>query len=118
MDYLERKTESKGDHYRAIVRKMLAEYGAYKPAHGDIEVQTIFDKERDHYQVVAVGWDKQERIYGCSIHLDIKDEKVWIQANNTELDIGQYLVEMGVPKSDIVIGFQPPFIRKYSGYAV
>lgn len=98
MNSLEQKTEPKGDRYRAIVRKMLAEYGAYKPSHGEIEVQTIFDNEQDHYQVVAVGWDKQERIYGCSIHLDIKDEKVWIQENNTELDIGKFLVEMGVPK--------------------
>lgn len=118
MDFLENQLETKRDRYRAIARKILTEYGSYKPSHGDIEIQTIFDNEHDHYQVVAVGWDKQERIYGCSIHLDIKDEKIWIQVNNTELDIGRHLVEMGVPKSDIVIGFQSPLIRKYSGYAI
>lgn len=58
------------------------------------------------------------RIYGCSIHLDIKDEKIWIQINNTELDVGQDLVERGIPKEDIVIGFQPPYLRQYSGYAI
>jgi hypothetical protein len=52
------------------------------------------------------------------MHLDIKNGKIWIQINNTELDIGQALVEMGIPKEDIVIGFQPVYIRQVSGYAI
>jgi XisI protein len=110
--------ESKIEQYRTIVRQILMKYAAYKPSHGDIDTQTIFDTEHGHYQIVSVGWDKKQRIYGCSIHLDIKDEKIWIQTNNTELDIGQDLIEMGVSKEDIVIGFQPPFMRQYSGYAI
>jgi XisI protein len=66
---------------------------------------------------LAIGWNKKERIYGGSIHLDIKNKKIWIQINNTELDIGQDLFERGIPKEDIVIGFQPPYLRQYSGYA-
>jgi len=104
--------------YRALIEQLLNQYATYKPSHGDIEVQSVFDTERDHYQVVAIGWDKKERVYGCSIHLDIKDEKIWIQVNNTELDVGQALVEMGVPREDIVIGFQPPYLRQFSGYAI
>lgn len=104
--------------YRAVVRAILEEYASYKPSYGDIEIQTLFDNERDRYQVLAVGWDAKERIYGCSLHLDIKNEKIWIQVNNTEWDIGQKLVENGIPKEDIVIGFQPPFLRQFSGYAV
>lgn len=104
--------------YRALSEQLLNQYATYKPSHGDIEVQSVFDTERDHYQVVVIGWDKKERVYGCSIHLDIKDEKIWIQVNNTELDVGQALVEMGVPREDIVIGFQPPYLRQFSGYAI
>jgi hypothetical protein len=50
--------------------------------------------------------------------IDIKNGKIWIQLNNTELDIGQALVEKGVPKEDIVIGFQPVYICQVSGYAI
>jgi hypothetical protein len=46
------------------------------------------------------------------------NNKIWIQVNNTELDIVQALVEMGVPKEDIVIGFQPLYLRQVSGYAI
>jgi hypothetical protein len=106
------------EQYRTSIRQLLTQYATYKPSHGDIETQTIFDTEQDHYQVVAVGWDNKQRVYGCSIHLDIKDEKIWIQINNTELDIAQDLVDLGVPKEVIVIGFQPPYLRQYSGYAI
>lgn len=103
--------------YRQVIKELLGQYATYKPSHGDIEIQTLFDTAQDHYQVLAIGWHNKERIYGCSIHLDIKNEKIWIQINNTELDIAEKLVTMGVPKEDIVIGFHPPYLRQYSGYA-
>ncbi|NEP13980.1 MAG: XisI protein [Symploca sp. SIO2C1] len=106
------------EKYRVSIRQILEQYARYKPSHGNIEIQTIFDTEHDHYQVVAIGWDEKERVYGCSIHLDIKDRKIWIQVNNTEWDIGQALIDLNIPKEDIVIGFQPPYLRRYSGYAV
>ena len=60
------------DKYRAIIKQILSQYSSYKPSYGDIEIQTLFDTEQDHYQVLGVGWNKKERIYGCSMHLDIK----------------------------------------------
>ena len=105
-------------NYRAIIKQILSQYARYKPSYGEIEIQTLFDVENDHYQVLWLGWNKEERIYGCSMHLDIQAEKIWIQANNTEMDIAEALVEKGVPKKDIVIGLQPPYIRPYTGYAI
>ncbi len=110
--------ENKAKKYQLIIKKVLSQYATYKPTYGDIDMQTIFDSEHDHYQVLAVGWEGNHRVYGCSIHLDIKEDKIWIQANNTEIDIAQELVTAGVPKNDIVIAFQPPYLRQVSGYAV
>ena len=76
------------------------------------------DTERDHYQVVSVGWEQKYRVYGCSMHLDIKDGKIWIQWNATDLDIAQKLVYLGISSQDIVIGFHPVNLRQYSDYAV
>jgi XisI protein len=110
--------ENQTEKYRNIIKRFLSKYATNKPSHGDIEMQTIFDNEQDHYQVVAVGWDNKQRVYGCSIHIDIKNNKIWLQTNNTEIDIGQDLLDLGVPKEDIVIGFQPPYLRALSGYAI
>ncbi|RUT01917.1 hypothetical protein DSM106972_065400 [Dulcicalothrix desertica PCC 7102] len=52
------------------------------------------------------------------MHFDIENEKIWIQYNGTEDIVPQRLVELGVPPSDIVIGFYSPFKRQFTGYAV
>jgi len=90
----------------------------HKPPYGDIELQLIEDTEHDHYQIFSVGWDKYRRIHGCTVHLDIKDGKIWIQHNSTEDNLAEELVTLGIPKEDIVLGFQAPSRRRYTEYAV
>lgn len=104
--------------YRQCIKKLLIEQSKGTPINGEIEVQTIFDTERDHYQIVDLGWDGHRRIYNCVMHLDIKDGKIWIQRNQTDRRIADELVEMGVPKEDIVLGLQPAYAREYTGYGV
>lgn len=105
------------DQYREIIKTILNEYSTRRSTE-EIESQCIFDLQRDHYQIVNVGWENQRRVYGCVIHLDIKNGKIWLQYNGTEIDIAQELVKLGVPKSDIVLGFQPAYRRPLTEYAV
>ncbi|NJL61076.1 MAG: XisI protein [Methylacidiphilales bacterium] len=109
---------AKLEEYREKVKQILIQYSQYKPSYGDVEVEQIFDVERDRYQIISVGWNQQKRIYGCMMHFDIKDEKIWIQQNTTEVDLANELVEMGVPKSDIVIGFHTPKMRQLTDFGV
>jgi hypothetical protein len=104
--------------YRSIVTDILTKYSQYKPSYGQVEIEQIFDRDRDRYQLLAIGWNQQQRIYGTTIHLDIQDQKIWIQQNTTEFDLASDLVEMGVPKQDIVIGFHTPKMRQLTGFAV
>jgi hypothetical protein len=75
-------------------------------------------RRRHRYQIVSVGWNNQKRIYGCMMHLDIKDDKIWIQQNTTEVDLASELIDMGVPKHDIVIGFHTPKMRLLTDFGV
>jgi hypothetical protein len=109
---------AKLEKYRTCVEQVLKDYSRYKPAYGEIEVQLIFDQQRDHYQLNDVGWKKGVRVFGCILHLDIKDEKIWIQYDGTEDGIADDLMALGVPKEDIVLGFHPAYKRKYTGFAV
>jgi rRNA processing protein Krr1/Pno1 len=103
--------------YRRIVQELLSEYGGYKPHFPEIERQIIFDTERDHYQIVNSGWRNEERTYGCSLHLDIKNGKIWIQQNLTEIDVAGELRARGVAQEDIVLGFLSPWTRQHSEFA-
>ena len=89
-----------------------------KPAHGEIEVETIFDTQRDRYLILQLGWKRDRWIHHCKMHLEIRNEKIWIFANSTEHPLALELVELGVPKQDIVLGFHPPYMREWSDYGV
>lgn len=103
--------------YRAAIEQVLAEYSAYKPAYGDVDVEVIIDQTRDHYQLVRVGWYDQQRIHWVLLHLDIRDGKIWIQYDGTEEGVAHRLMAKGVPRTDIVLGFQSPFKRQFTEFA-
>lgn len=114
---MERLTD-KLTHYQEIIQQLLMRYAKSKPAYGEIEVEVVFDTQRNHYQILHFGWLQRRWIHKSIIHLSIRNEKVWIFNNTTERDIGTDLVDLGVPKQDIVIGFFPASMRAYSGYGV
>lgn len=106
------------ESYRHIIQSLLIDYAAIPIANGQIDCYTVFDTKQDHYQVMNVGWDGYRRVYGCVLHLDIKQGKIWIEQNMTEMRVAEELINRGVPREDIVLGFQHPQMRPYTDYAV
>ncbi len=109
---------AKIDQYRQYVRQILIEYSLHKPAYGEVEVETIFDVEHDRYLIVSAGWSNRRRVYGCLVHIDLKDDKIWIQSDGTEVGIANELVARGVPKQDIVLAFHAPYLRQFTEFAI
>ena len=106
------------DTYRQIIQNVLTEYIRLQYAYGEIQNETIFDREADRYLVMSIGWQNARRIHGCLIHIDIINDKVWIQRDGTEYGIATELVAAGIPKDRIVLGFHPRDIRQHTEYAV
>ena len=97
--------------YQACIKRLLSEYQALKTPWSDVEL--IFDDERQHYMALRIGWLQHKRIHFCLVHIDICDDQVVIQANNTEDLIDEELVAMGVPEDKICLGLLPPDVRDY-----
>jgi XisI protein len=102
--------------YRKCIQTLLSQYAKDDVEDDEVEVQLIFDTDRDHYQWMNVGWEEFSRIYRCIIHFDIKEGKIWLQQNLTDQNPAEELVEMGVPREDIVLGLQPAYKRPYTEY--
>lgn len=105
--------------YAKILSDYLAEYASNRMSKVDIHYQFVQDNNHHHYQVVRMAWIKG--IFRCDIvfHFEIKpDAKIWLWVNNTDILVTEDLVDLGIPKKDMVIGFQPPEVRAYTGYAV
>ncbi len=114
------RVEDKVQTYRQYIQQLLTERAERsKQSPSPVEAQTVFDTERDHYQLVYVGWKHNGlRDFGCLLHLDIKDSKIWIQYDGTEGGIAYKLVDLGVPKQDIVLAYQPERVRPHTEFAV
>jgi hypothetical protein len=104
--------------YRSHIQTVLQRYLSRRSPTDNLEIQLIEDTKHDHYQIFSVGWYENQRIHGCTLHIDIKQGKIWIQHNSTEDDIAAELVSLGIPKHDIVLAFHAPSRRRYTEYAM
>ena len=104
--------------YKSVVRSIIQEYGSIKSPSSVLKNSIIIDDERGQYMLLTSGWQKDSRTYGPYLHLEVQNNKVYVQYNGTDIHIADELVERGVSKEDIVLEFQPPYSRQYTGFAI
>jgi len=106
------------ESYRHTVTQILGDYAKIPYAHPDITSETVFDREADRYLLMVLGREQGRHVHSCIVHIDIIGDKIWIQRDGTEYGIAQQLVDSGVPKQNIVLGFKSPAIRQHTEFAV
>lgn len=104
-------------NYYDLIEKILQQYSTITVGEGT-EIELIIDRSNGHYLVIFIGWRDQIQVYGSLIHIDIKEDRIWIQRDGTQEGIAQQLVEAGVPPSDIVLGYRSPFVRQFTGFGM
>ena len=105
------------DTYRQLIENILIEYTKIPYAYSDIQTEAVFDPQHNRYLLVNVGWDNGRRIHSGLVHIDIINDKLWIQRDDTEEGVTQELVNAGIPKDHIVLGFHPAEVRPHTEYA-
>lgn len=107
------------EKYQQLILQFLKDYEEYWNGSNDpVKHRIIADSERKSYQLIQIGWDMDNYYHSCVFHFDIINGKVWIQKNETDRVIARELIELGIPKNDIVLGLLPPIMRKDTEYAV
>ena len=105
------------ESWRDTVERILTGISAIPYANVPARSEVVFDRAHDRYLLVDVGWRGSERVHGALVHVDIIDGKIWIQYDGTEHGIANDLVEAGIPRESIVLGFKPPSVRPHTGFA-
>jgi hypothetical protein len=98
--------------------QVLQDYLEFLGHDPESELQLIIDENNHHYLLLEAGWHKNQRIYGNLIHLDIINNKIWIQQDGTEIGIANELVDLGIPPQQIVLAFKTIECRKITDFAV
>jgi hypothetical protein len=101
-----------------IVERILGEHAQIPYAYGQVSTMPIFDRERHQYVLMDVGWEDDQRIHGCLVHVALRDGKVWIEYDGTEEGVAGALVAAGIPRERIVLAFHRPSMRPLTGFAV
>ena len=94
--------------YQRCIKQILSEYESLQT--DQLSTELIFDDERKHYLVMWLGWNGYKRIHECAIHIDIVDDKIVIQWNDTEELLEDSLMSLGIPKQDIILGTIPTIL--------
>lgn len=111
------------ESYRNAIKKILNQYYemTLQPTHvfNDVEVsdRLAFDEIRDQYLWFRFGWDDKKQVQHIIIYLCIKNGKVWVEEDATNLCVVDDLLAAGISKNDIVLGFHHPSKRTLTEFA-
>ena len=94
------------EHYRQSIRTFLEQYVDAWSGEG-VETQLVIDTERDHYLLLRVGWDGEKRVNYPVFHFDIKDGKIWVQENTTDVEIDRDFADRGITNARNGNGLSP-----------
>jgi XisI protein len=102
---------------RLKIEEVLSKYTEPPFAEEGIATEVVFDREHDRYLLVEVGWENGIRVHRTVAHLDIINSKIWIQFDKTPHGIATDLLEQGITKNEIVLGFRSETLRRMSEFA-
>ena len=111
------------EYYRSTIKKILTGYyemtvkGALALDELESDNRLAFDEERDQYLWFHSGWKGKQRIRYITMYLRIKNGKIWVEEDWTDLCVVDDLLAAEIPKSDIVLGFHHPSKRPFTEFA-
>ena len=108
------------ENYRTLIKKILTEYDRLiaNQTTANTEMLLAFDENHDQYLWFQVGWQQNKRVREITVHIQIKNNKIWIEEDWTEEGIANKLLKEGVSQSDIVLAFHHPDDRPLTDFAV
>lgn len=106
-------------NYQALIKRLLTQYveADNQQLTPGVEYFLIADDESGTYIWLNLGWFQRERLNAPTVDVRLKNGKIWIEENWTEVGIAKELLQAGVPKEDIVLAFQHPEERRLTEFA-
>jgi hypothetical protein len=100
-------------HYRHVIQATLKKYYERTIAQAtsnssEVSDRLVLDPSRDQYLWLRFGWNERQREQHIIMYLCLKNGKIWVEEDATDLCMVDDLLAAGIPPADIVLGFHPP----------
>lgn len=107
------------EYYRQVIKDVLHGFvECIKGSPSNTEIFVVSDDQQNTYTIFDIGWDDKRRICGMPVLMRLVNGKIWVEVDNTDYVFVDRLLEQNIPKTDIVLGFQPPYMRPHTEFAV
>ncbi len=111
------------ESYRNTIKAILERYyqititQSHVVNDSEVSDRLALDENRDQYLWFRFGWDDSRLVQYIILYLCIKNDKIWVEQDATDLCVVDDLLAAGVPAHDIVLGFHPPKKRQLTEFA-
>ena len=71
-------------NYHSDIQHIFKSYIDFLGNDDDTQLEIVMDDQHQRYLLLEIGWYNGRRIYGTLLHIDIINDKLWIQQDDTE----------------------------------
>ncbi len=104
--------------YKEIIDKELTTWAGHSIADmPDIEYQYFKNKADNQFILLVLGWHNDIYRHDLLVHIQIKNNQIWVQEDKTGESISKTLQEKGIPRTAIILGFEEPILREQTKLA-
>ena len=104
--------------YDRTVQELVEQYAAEWKLHDGTSIEAVTDPEHGHYQIVRTGWKDGRFIHVCLVHFTVRDQKVQLLKNDTDVEWDRELSDRGVAPDDIVLAFRQTVSQRVASATV
>lgn len=103
--------------YRETIQSVLTRYYQHSVGQNhhflslEVSDRLAIDQQRDQYLWLRFGWQGKQLVQDIIVYICLKEGKVWVEQDATDLCIADALMAEGIPSQDLVLGFHPPHKR-------
>lgn len=105
-------------HFQEVIKNVIEAYIATDKPNPEEEIYLVADDVKMHYLLYHNAWRRDSRSYGCILHVRIKNEKIYVEYDGTDVGFADVFADEGISKKDIVLAFHAPAKRPYTEFAV
>lgn len=98
--------------YRKILTIFFEERAAIQNEQDNgLQAQLLINEAKTNFLLLKMGWKNKLFVHTVTFHMELKEGKVWIYENKTDVDLTGVLVDRGVDGRDVVLGYLSPALR-------
>jgi hypothetical protein len=111
------KIEKQNKADKELLQHLFSEWENWVGTESNFKISSVWDEKNNNFLLLSTGWDNYKRIHSVFIHVELREGKFCIEADQTSNGFACDLVDNGIPKERIVLAFKHPELRQYSEYA-